>query len=39
MDKMLSVYMKYGDKAVTGSFFATICPNHFEMCPVKVVYG
>ena len=39
MDKMLSVYMKYGEKAVTCSIFATVCPNHFEMCPIRVVYG
>ena len=39
MDKM-SVYMKYGEKADTCSFFfATVCPNHFEMCPTRVVYG
>ena len=31
MDKMLSVYMKLGEKADTCSIFATVCPNHFEM--------
>ena len=31
MDKRLPVYMKYGEKADTCSFFATVCPNHFEM--------
>ena len=30
MDKWLSVYMKYGE---------TIYPNHFEMCPIRIVYG
>ena len=39
MDKRLYVYMKYGEKADTCSIFATDCPNHFEMCPVGVVYG
>ena len=39
MDKMLSVCMKYGKKADTCSNFATVCPNHFEMCPIRVVYG
>ena len=39
MDKRLSVYMKYGEKADNGSIFATVCPNNFEMCPVRVVYG
>ena len=39
MDKRLSVYMKYGEKADTCSIFATVCPNHFEMCPIRVVYG
>ena len=39
MDKMLSVYMKYGEKADTRSIFATICPNNFEMCPIRVVDG
>ena len=29
MDKMLSVYIKYGGKADTCSIFATVCPNHF----------
>ena len=29
MDKRLSVYMKYGEKAVLVQFFATVCPNHF----------
>ena len=31
--------MKNGGKADTCSIFATVCPNHFEMCPVRVVYG
>ena len=35
----LSVYMKYGEKADSCSIFATVCPNHFEMCPIRVVYG
>ena len=39
MDKGLSVYMKYGKKADTCSIFATVCPNHSEMCPIRVVYG
>ena len=39
MDKRLSVYMKNGGKADTCSIFATVCPNHFEMCPIRVVYG
>ena len=39
MDKQLSVNMKYGEKAKTCSIFATVCPNYFEMCPVRVVYG
>ena len=39
MDKRLSVYMKYGEKADTCSIFANVCPNHFEMCPIRVVYG
>ena len=34
MDKRLSVYMKYGEKADICSIFATVCPNHFEMCPI-----
>ena len=39
MDKRLSVYMKYVEKADTCSFFATVFPNHFEMCPIRVEYG
>ena len=39
MDKWLSLYMKYGEKADTCSSFATIYPNHFEMCPIRIVYG
>ena len=39
MDKRLSVYMKYDEKADTCSFFPTVCPNHFEMCPIRAVYG
>ena len=39
MDKRLSVYMKNSGKADTCSIFATVCPNHFEMCPSRVVYG
>ena len=39
MDKRLSVYLKYGEKADTCSFFATVCPNHFEMCDIRIVYG
>ena len=39
MDKRLPIYMKYGEKADTCSSFATVYPNHFEMCPVRVVYG
>ena len=31
--------MKYGEKADTCSCFATVSPNHFEMCPIRVVYG
>ena len=31
--------MTYGKKADTRSIFATACPNHFEICPVRVVYG
>ena len=38
MDKRLSVYMKYGEKADTFSIFATVCPNQFEMYPIGV-YG
>ena len=34
MDKRLSVYMKYGEKADTSSIFTTVCPNHFEICPI-----
>ena len=30
MDKILSVYMKYGEKADTCSIFATVCPNHLK---------
>ena len=39
MDKRLSTYMKYGENADTCSIFATVCPNHFEMRPIGVVYG
>ena len=39
MDKRLSVHMKYGEKADTCSIFATVCPNHFEMSPIRVVHG
>ena len=39
MNKMLSVYMKYGEKADTCSICANVCPNHFEMCPIRVTYG
>ena len=39
MDKMVSVYMKYGEKADTCSIFATVYPNNFEICPIRVVYG
>ena len=39
MDKRLSVYMKYCEKADTCSIFATVCPNQFEMSPIRVVYG
>ena len=39
MDKRLSVCMKYGEKADTCSIFAIVCPNHFEMSPIRVVYG
>ena len=38
MDKMFSVYMEYGEKADTCSIFATVYPNHFEMCPSRVVW-
>ena len=38
MDKTLSVYMTYGEKADTCSNFATASPNLFEMCPIRVVY-
>ena len=30
--------MKYGEKLDTCSIFATICPKHFEMYPIRVVY-
>ena len=36
MNKRLSVYMKYGEKADTCSIFAPVCCNHFEMCPIRV---
>ena len=39
MDKMLSVYIRYGEKADTCSIFATVPANHFEMCSIRVVYG
>ena len=39
MDKRLSVYMKNGGKADTCSIFVTVCSYHFEMCPIRVVYG
>ena len=39
MDKRLSGYTKYGEKADTCLIFATVCSNHFEMCPIRVVYG
>ena len=39
MDKRVSVYMKYGEKRILVHFFATVCPNHFEMCQIRVVYG
>ena len=39
MDKMLSVYMTYGGKTDTCSMFATVCPNLFEIYPIRVVYG
>ena len=39
MDKGLSVYMKYGEKADTCLIFATVCSNHFEMCSIREVYG
>ena len=38
MDKRLSVYMKYGEKADICSIVATVCPNHLEVCPIRVVY-
>ena len=31
MDKRLSVYTKYSEKADTCSIFATVCPNHFHV--------
>ena len=39
MNKRLSVYMKNGGKADACSIFATVCPNHFEMCSIRVVCG
>ena len=39
MDKRLSVYMKHGEKTDTCSIVETVCPNHFERCPIRVVYG
>ena len=33
MDKRL-----YGEKVDTCSIFATVCPNHSEMCPIRVVH-
>ena len=39
MDKRLAVYMKYGEKGDTCSIFTTVYPNHFEMSPIRVVYG
>ena len=39
MDKRLSVYVKDGEKADNCSILATVCPNLFEMCPIRVVYG
>ena len=39
MDKRLSVYIKYDEKADTWSIFATVCPIHFEMCPFRLVCG
>ena len=38
MQKSLSVYscLKYGEKADTCSIFATVCPNHFEICSVNL---
>ena len=32
-------YMKYDEKAATCSIFATVCPNHIAMCPIRGVYG
>ena len=37
MDKRLSVYIKYGEKADNCSTISTVCPNHFEMCPIRVI--
>ena len=32
-------FMKYnGEKADTCSIFATVCPNHFEMCPIDLFH-
>ena len=39
MDIRLSVYLKYDEKTDTCSNFAIVCPNYFEMCPIRVVYG
>ena len=40
MDKRLTVYMKYDEKAVLVQFLRlTVYPIHFEMCPRRVVYG
>ena len=39
VDQRVSVYMKCGEKADTCLIFATVCPNHFEMCQIRVVYG
>ena len=39
MDKRLSVYMKNDVKIGYLFNFCDVCPNHFEMCPIRVVYG
>ena len=39
MDKRLSVYMKYGEKAVLVQFLRLYVQIIFEMCPIRVVYG
>ena len=35
--KVVCLYMKYGEKADTCSIFATVYPNHFELCSTRTV--